>query len=211
MGLPKLLKKSFKFMKSIIMSHMPCITDTPKAFYLTAALGALLFTSCDRTRIQKGYEYFPDMAHSLAYETYAPAPVMKNGMTMQMPVEGTVPWEMIPYQYPATPEGRLQAGKDLKCTILLDKATLARGKEMFSIFCQDCHGKKGDGAGHLFTSGKFPIPPASLVNDRMKAAPIGEIYHVITRGWNTMGAHGPQVEPEDRWKIALYIKNVLQK
>jgi len=32
------------------------------------ALAAVLLTSCDRTRIQKGYEYFPDMAHSLAYE-----------------------------------------------------------------------------------------------------------------------------------------------
>ncbi len=175
------------------------------------ALSALLFASCDRTRVQKGYEYFPDMAHSLAYETYTPASPLKTGMTMQLPVLGTIPREMIPYQYPASPEGRLQAGKELTCKIELSDTTLARGKEMFTIFCQNCHGVAGKGDGHLFTSGKFPMQPASLISERMLAAPIGEVYHVITMGWNTMGAHGPQIRPDDRWKIALYVKNTLQK
>ncbi len=173
---------------------------------------ALMFaTSCDRTRIQKGYEYFPDMAHSLAFETYAPAKAMVNGMTMQMPVAGTVPREMIPYQYPATPEGRLQAGKELKSPFEASDTNLVRGKEMFTLFCQNCHGASGKGDGHLYTSGKFTVPPASLLSERMMAAPIGEVYHVITAGFNTMGAHGPQIRPDDRWKIALYVKNSLQK
>lgn len=185
-------------------------SSTLTSLSVATILTLLLCASCDRTRVQKGYEYFPDMGHSLAYETYAPAKVMNNGMTMQMPVDGTVPTEMIPYQYPATPEGRTQAGKELKCPILPDSNTLSRGKEQFEIFCRNCHGDRGDGKGYLFTSGKFPIQPADLTNERMKAAPIGEIFHVITRGWNTMGAHGPQIYPNDRWMIALYVKNVLQ-
>lgn len=175
------------------------------------ALSALLLTSCDRTRIQKGYEYFPDMAHSLAYETYAPANGAPYGITMQMPVQGSIPREMIPYQYPATPEGRLQAGKELVCKLESSDTNLVRGKEMFSIYCQNCHGTAGKGDGHLYTSGKYTMQPASLVSERMLAAPIGEVYHVITMGWNTMGAHGPQIRPDDRWKIALYVKNNLQK
>jgi mono/diheme cytochrome c family protein len=192
-------------------NHMGYFTKAPISLTAAIALSAMLFVSCDRTRIQKGYEYFPDMAHSLAYETYAPDKAMSNGMTMQMPVLGTIPREMIPYEYPATPEGRLQAGKELTCKLEANEANLARGKEMFTLFCMNCHGEGGKGDGHLYTSGKFTMQPASLISERMMIAPIGEVYHVITIGWNTMGAHGPQIRPDDRWNIALYVKNTLQK
>ncbi len=189
---------------------MGYFSKAPIRLTAALALSIVLSTSCDRTRIQKGYEYFPDMAHSLAYETYAPAKGAGNGITMQMPVLGSIPREMIPYQYPATVEGRLLAGKELNCKLESNEANLARGKEMFTIFCQNCHGVAGKGDGHLYTSGKFTVPPASLVSERMLAAPIGEVYHVITAGFNTMGPHGPQIRPDDRWKIALYVKNTLQ-
>lgn len=189
---------------------MGYFSKAPIRFTVILALSIVLFGSCDRTRIQKGYEYFPDMAHSLAYETYAPAKGANNGITMQMPVSGSIPREMIPYQYPATVEGRQLAGKELNCKLEATEANLARGKEMFTIFCQNCHGIAGKGDGHLYTSGKFTVPPASLVSERMLVAPIGEVFHVITAGFNTMGAHGPQIAPDDRWKIALYVKNTLQ-
>jgi len=190
---------------------MGYFSKAPFRISVAIAMSALVFVSCDRTRIQKGYEYFPDMAHSLAYETYAPDKAMSNGITMQMPVIGSIPREMIPYQYPATPEGRLQAGKELICKFEADTANLSRGKFMFTIFCENCHGTGGKGDGHLYTSGKYTAQPASLVSERMLVAPIGEVYHVITMGWNLMGAHGPQIMPDDRWKIALYVKNTLQK
>ena len=190
---------------------MGYLSKAPIRLTSAIVLSALVFVSCDRTRIQKGYEYFPDMAHSLAYETYSPSKGTNNGMTMQLPVLGSIPREMIPYQYPATPEGRLQAGKELVCKLEASDTNLVRGKEMFTVFCQNCHGTAGKGDGHLYTSGKFTMQPASLISERMLAAPIGEVYHVITAGFNTMGAHGPQIKPDDRWKIALYVKNTLQK
>jgi len=190
---------------------MGYFSKAPIRLTAAIALSALVFASCDRTRIQKGYEYFPDMAHSLAYETYAPSKGAANGITMQMPVIGSIPREMIPYQYPATPEGRLLAGKELVNKIESSDTNLVRGKEMYVIYCQNCHGTAGKGDGHLYTSGKFTMQPASLISERMLIAPIGEVYHVITAGWNTMGAHGPQILPDDRWKIALYVKNNLQK
>ena len=186
-------------------------SKTPFRLTVALALSALMLASCDRTRIQKGYEYFPDMARSLAYETNSPDSAMSNGITMQLPVPGSIPREMIPYQYPATAEGRAQAGKELSCKIEASEANLARGKEMFTVYCQNCHGIEGKGDGHLYTSGKYTVQPASLVSERMLAAPIGEVFHVITMGWNVMGAHGPQIRPDDRWMIALYVKNTLQK
>lgn len=176
-----------------------------------AAILLLSLVSCDRTRNQKGYEYFPDMAHSLAYETYAPAEVFPDGLANQSPVPGSIPRGIIPYQYAATPEGRLAAGRALECKVEADAANIAAGKLLYTRFCANCHGDDGSGKGHLFTSGKFAIQPASLINERMIAAPIGEVYHVITAGWNTMGSHGPQIRPDDRWLIAQYVKNELQK
>jgi hypothetical protein len=38
----------------------------------------------------------------------------------------------------------------------------------------------------------------------------GHIFHVITYGKNLMWPHGSQISPEDRWKIAKYVK-ALQK
>ena len=189
---------------------MGYFSKAPIRLTTAVVLTAMVFASCDRTRIEKGYEYFPDMAHSLAYETYAPSEGTANKITMQQPVEGSIPREMIPYQYPATVEGRLLAGKELNCALAPDTANLARGKAMFTIYCQNCHGLTGKGDGHLYTSGKFTVPPASLVSERMLVAPIGEVFHVITAGFNTMGAHGPQIRPDDRWMIALYVKNTLQ-
>jgi mono/diheme cytochrome c family protein len=82
---------------------------------------------------------------------------------------------------------------------------------VFQTYCKICHGEAGDGKGFLFTSGKYPYPPASLINDKMKAAPDGEIYHVITVGFGIMGAYGTQIRPDDRWKTIMYIRKELQK
>jgi hypothetical protein len=69
----------------------------------------------------------------------------------------------------------------------------------------------GDGQGHLFTSKRYPYPPASLINDKMKAKPEGEMFHQVTLGFGVMGPQGLILRPEDRWKVVLYVKNVLQK
>jgi mono/diheme cytochrome c family protein len=176
-----------------------------------AIVTGLSLTSCDRTRNDKGYEYFPDMVHSLAYETYTANPNFADGNTEQAPVKGTIPREMIPYQYPATVEGRLQAGKELVNPMQDSLMDLVAGKDLYTTFCIGCHGPNGDGKGHLYTSGKFAVPPASLLSAKMLAVPGGEIYHVITAGFNVMGAHGPQIRPNDRWQIVNYVQNVLQK
>lgn len=184
-----------------------------KIVSITAVALGFLFTatSCDRTRNDKGYEYFPDMAHSLAYETYATNQAMADSHAMRLPAANTISREMIPYQYPNTPEGRLQAAAELVNPLEATPENIARGKEQFTIFCIGCHGELGNGEGHLFTSGRYPIKPASLISEKMLAMPEGDIFHVISAGYNTMGAHGHMIRPDDRWKIAMYVKNELQK
>lgn len=168
-------------------------------------------SSCDRTRNDKGYEYFPDMAHSLAYETYAPNPVARAGESMLLPSPNTVPMELEPYMFDATPEGRELAARELVNPYTLTEESLIRGKDQYKIFCAHCHGEAGNGEGFLFTSGRYAIKPASLISDKMIASNDADIFHVITVGYQTMGPHGHMIRPADRWMIAMYVKNELQK
>lgn len=170
-----------------------------------------VFGSCDRDRNTTGWQYFDDMAQSTAYETYTPNPNFADGKTMRNPVEGTIPVGYQPYLYEKSDADRVLAGKELVNPFQPTTGNLERGKQVFNVYCISCHGEKGDGKGFLFTSGKYPFPPKTLLSDNMRNAPAGDIYHVITVGFGVMPAHGSQVRPEDRWKVAMYVKDVLQK
>jgi mono/diheme cytochrome c family protein len=175
-------------------------------------VGLIIFMgSCDRDRKTTGWEYFDDMAHSAAYETYTANPNFADGKTMRNPVEGTIPLGYLPYLYERNDTDRVLAGKELVNPFQSTAENMARGKQVFTIFCINCHGDKGDGKGYLFTSGLYPFPPKSLLSDKVRKGPIGEIFHVVTVGFGVMPAHGSQVRPEDRWKVAMYVKEVLQK
>lgn len=171
----------------------------------------LMAASCDRSRMDKGYEYFPDMAHSPSYQTYSENPAMEDGKTMREPVAGTIPRHLVPYPYPADEQGRDMAGQVLFNPLEANDDIIAQGELLYGIFCFNCHGPQGDGKGNLFTSGKYVIPPASLITPEALEYPSGEIYHVITAGWGVMGAHGPLIQPEERWKIIHFIETTLQK
>jgi mono/diheme cytochrome c family protein len=174
-------------------------------------LAVLMFAACDRSRTDKGYDYFPDMFRSAAYKTYADHPVLEGGKTMLEPPEGSIPRGFMPYAYEATFEGRQLAGKELKNPYAPDEQLLAEGKNLYGIFCISCHGAGGQGDGLLITSGKYPIRPSSLVSDEIKLIPSGEIFHVITKGWGVMGAHATLIRHEDRWKIVMFVEELLQQ
>jgi mono/diheme cytochrome c family protein len=84
---------------------------------------------------------------------------------------------------------------------------LERGRERFDIYCSPCHGRTGDGNGMIAQRG-FPRPP-SYHTDRLRQAPIGHFFDVITHGYGIMYSYAARVEPADRWAIAAYIR-VLQ-
>jgi mono/diheme cytochrome c family protein len=176
-----------------------------------APLLILAATSCDRDRKHPGWDYFPDMAYSNAYETYSPNEVFPDGKTNQAPVEGTISRDALPFAYGTSTEERTRAGRELTNPVEADENSLARGKHVYEAFCLSCHGVSGEGQGHLVTSGVYKYPVRTLVSEEMKGRPDGEIYHSITLGFGVMGAHGFMIRPEDRWKTILYIRKELQK
>ena len=169
------------------------------------------FTSCDKDRNKPGQSYFPDMEQSRAYETYSANPIFADGQTNQPPVENTISRGYIPYDFEKTEENLKQAGEELINPVAMDYANIKEGKRLYGIYCVNCHGINGDGKGNLYTSGKYPYPPASLVLENTIHRPDGEIFHIISVGYGIMGAHQSQINPIERWQIINYIRNDLEK
>lgn len=79
-----------------------------------------------------------------------------------------------------------------------------RGEQRYKVFCIVCHGPVGNGDGMVVRRG-YPQPP-SYNDDRLRNAPDGHFFDVITNGWGKMNSYGSQVPPEDRWAIVAYIR-----
>jgi mono/diheme cytochrome c family protein len=178
---------------------------------LIPVIAGLITGGCDRDRNHPGWDYFPDMFYSTAYETYAVNPNFADGKTLREPVKGTVSREMTVFPYSLADGERARAGKELSNPFKADAETLAKGKKVYDIFCLQCHGSDGNGTGHLYSSGVYPLKPRSLVGDVARNLKDGEIYYSVTLGFGSMGPHGAQIKPDDRWKLITYIREDLQK
>lgn len=49
-------------------------------------------------------------------------------------------------------------------------------------------------------------PPPSYHIDRLRTAPAGYFFDVMTNGLGRMYSYSTRVSPEDRWRIAAYIR-----
>jgi mono/diheme cytochrome c family protein len=81
---------------------------------------------------------------------------------------------------------------------------MARGQERFNIYCSPCHGRTGNGDGMVVRRG-YRRPPA-YSDERVRTAPIGHVYDVITNGFGAMPDYQAQIPVADRWAIVAYVK-----
>jgi len=88
----------------------------------------------------------------------------------------------------------------------ITREALERGQERYEIFCSVCHGMTGYGDGIVARRGFNKPAPASYHQDRLRQAPVGHFFDVMTNGYGAMASYATQVEPRDRWAIAAYIR-----
>ena len=79
-----------------------------------------------------------------------------------------------------------------------------RGEERYNIFCSVCHARTGDGNGMVVRRG-YRKPP-SFDEDRLRQAPVGYYFDVITNGFGAMPDYSAQITARDRWAIIAYIR-----
>ncbi len=84
------------------------------------------------------------------------------------------------------------------------KELIDRGQERYNIYCIVCHGPVGNGDGMIVRRG-FSKPP-TYHDDRLRNAPVGHFFDVITNGWGKMNSYSYVVQPADRWAIVAYIR-----
>jgi hypothetical protein len=86
----------------------------------------------------------------------------------------------------------------------ITREVLLRGQQRFDIYCAPCHARTGEGNGMIPQRG-FPAPPSYHI-DRLRQAPVGHFFNVITHGYGIMLPYAARVEPSDRWAIVAYIR-----
>ena len=87
------------------------------------------------------------------------------------------------------------------------RQVLLRGQERYDVFCSPCHDRVGTGRGMIVRRGYKQ--PTSYHIERLRNAPVGYFFNVMTEGYGVMPSYAPQVPVKDRWAIAAYIR-VLQ-
>jgi mono/diheme cytochrome c family protein len=86
----------------------------------------------------------------------------------------------------------------------IDDAVMARGQERFNIYCSPCHGRTGTGDGMVVRRG-YRRPP-SYLDDRLRNAPVGHFFDVISNGFGAMPDYAAQISVHDRWAIIAYVR-----
>jgi mono/diheme cytochrome c family protein len=139
-----------------------------------------------------------DMHDQPKYKPLRPSRFFSDGQSARQPVEGVVPYSVGAVS-PMTDES--------KATTLPFAATeqvMDRGQERFNIYCAPCHGALGYGNGMIVQRG-FRAPPSYHI-DRLRQAPVGHFYDVMTNGFGAMPSYADKVAPHDRWAVAAYVR-----
>ena len=148
-----------------------------------------------------------DMHIQPKYLPYAGTTFFHDGRSERQPVPGTIARGHLRI------DELLYTGKENgvvsdRFPFPITQADLDRGRERFNIYCTPCHDYTGSGNGMIVQRG-FPHPPSYHI-DRLRNAPVGHFFEVMTNGFGAMYSYAARVSPEDRWRIAAYIR-VLQR
>jgi mono/diheme cytochrome c family protein len=137
------------------------------------------------------------------YKPLAAAPFFEDGRASRPAIEDTVARGQLRIDG-ARFTGK-QDGKDIDFfPIQITRADVQRGQDRFEIYCSPCHGRLGDGNG-MITSRGLRHPP-SYHDERLRTAPIGHFFDVMTNGYGSMYSYASRVAVDDRWRIAAYIR-----
>ena len=81
---------------------------------------------------------------------------------------------------------------------------LRHGYERFMIYCVVCHDPLGSGHGKIVERGY--TPPPSYHVERLRKAPIGRLFAVVSEGYGSMPSYAEQIPVGDRWSIVAYVR-----
>ena len=156
-----------------------------------AACCALAISGCD-------YSLRQDMANQPYNRPLSPSDFFADGRSERPLLENTV-------AHGALENDVYNVAKDYAGYPLpVNEKLLQRGQERYKIFCSPCHGLQGDGNGMAAVRG-MKHPPSYHI-DRLRQAPNGYFYDVMTNGFGVMYSYSERIPPTDRWAIIAYVR-----
>jgi hypothetical protein len=158
---------------------------------MIVALCALSLSGCDMALRQ-------DMADQPKNRPLSPSEFFADGRSERPLIENTVARGALDNDvYNVSKE---YAGFPLP----VDEKLLHRGEDRYKVFCTPCHGLQGDGQGMAAMRGMKH--PTSYHIDRLRQAPNGYFYDVISNGFGSMYSYSERISPRDRWAIIAYVR-----
>lgn len=116
--------------------------------------------------------------------------------TRKLPPEGAVPVQglsVIAEEFPVNP-------------VSADEISLQRGKILYGIHCQICHGEQGHGDGPL---GKyFDRTPQNLTTAQITGEFDGSVYLTIVQGFGQMPSLAENLTRRERWDVINYVRTL---
>ena len=154
--------------------------------------GALVFAGCRQ-----------DMHDAPRYDPLEYSSVFPKGSSALPLVEGTVARGFL-HEDALLYEGKVNGQPAMAFPFPITRADLDRGEERFNIYCSPCHGRTGEGNGMVVQRGYRQA--ANYHIDRLRDAPVGYLFDVVTNGFATMPDYKAQIPVDDRWRIVAYIR-----
>jgi mono/diheme cytochrome c family protein len=144
-----------------------------------------------------------DMHNTPRYRPYRESAVDPGTSSAQPLIEGTIARDHL------DDDEQLYTGKvggkpAETFPFAITAADLDRGQQRFNIYCAPCHGRTGEGNGMVVQRGFKQA--ASYHVERLRTAPPGYFFQVITNGFGAMPDYRSQIPVEDRWRIIAYVK-----
>ena len=161
------------------------------ALFAGVALCTLTISGCD-------YSLRQDMANQPYNRPLSPSDFFADGRSERPLMENTV-------AHGALENDVYNVAKDYAGYPLpVNEKLLQRGQDRYKIFCSPCHGLQGDGNGMAAVRG-MKHPPSYHI-DRLRQAPNGYFYDVMTNGFGAMYSYSERIPPSDRWAIIAYVR-----
>jgi mono/diheme cytochrome c family protein len=162
------------------------------ALAMLIALSAIQVAACRRD-MQDQPKYVPFRESSFFADERSARPL----------VEGTVARGQL-HDDPLLDTGKVDGADATIFPFPITAAVMARGEERFNIYCSPCHGLTGQGNGMVVRRG-YRAPP-TYHQDRLREAPVGHFFDVVTNGFGAMPDYAAQISAADRWAIVAYIR-----
>jgi len=162
------------------------------AVLATATASILVLAGC-RQDMQDEPKFFPQRGTTFYPDGRSVRPQVANTVARNQGDEDS-------YFYTGLVNGK--EGDGLPIDLTAD--TMARGQERFNIYCTPCHSRVGNGDGMIVQRGYRPA--GDFHTARLRNAPLGHFFAVITNGYGAMPDYAAQITPQDRWAIAAYIR-----